>query len=321
MRVFRLPRSRRPRLRKLSYAAVLGAWLLAHGRRFDVWHVHLASRQADWVVVMASVLRRPTYVKLASGGETGEVQLGRRSAWLTRRVGLRGAGRVQALSGEIAAELGQIGVRPERIVRIANGLDLSMFHPGDPRLRASLRRKLALPEQGALVLYVGRFAQYKGVGDLMLAWTEVASHADAYLVLVGVRGREDRPLAEPIDGPRVVTRPWSASIVEYLQAADVFAYPPHQDGMSNALLEAMACRLPPVATDIPAVAGLLEHQYNALLVPPADAGQLSAALLRMIADRDLRRRIADAAMQTANRYSIKDVVHQIERSYADLVTR
>lgn len=319
--VSRLPRSRRARLRKLSYAAVLALWLVVNGRRFDVWHVHLASRQADWVVVIAALLGRPTYVKVASGGDTGEVNLGRSSAWLTRRIGLRGAGRVQALSGEIAAELAEIGVRRERIVRIPNGLDLRVFRPPDPTMRADLRRRLDLPERGALVLYVGRFAQYKGLGDLVQAWADVVAHADASLVLVGARGGEDRPLLGPIDGPRVTSRPWSANVVQYLQAADVFAYPPHQDGMSNALLEAMACRLAPVATDIPAVAGLLGHERNALLIPPAAPTELSAALLRMLSDDGLRHELAHAAMRTAARYSITDVVGQIERSYDELMRR
>lgn len=316
--VRRLRRSRRPRLRKLSYALVLGWWLLLRGRRFDVWHVHLASRQADWVVLMGTLLRRPTYVKVASAGETGEVRSGDRSAWLTRRIGLRKASRVQALTGEIAAELREAGVRTERIVQIPNGLDLAVFSPPDPHHRESARRKLELPPGAPVVLYTGRFAEYKGVGDLLHAWADVAQQADGVLVLVGARGREDRPLSVPVDGPRVVSRPWTPQVVDYLHAADVFVYPPHQDGMSNALLEAMACGVAPVATLIPAVEGLLEHERNALLIPPFAPKQLSGALLRFLHDGRLRREIAQAAAETAREYSVSDVVSEIELTYTKL---
>ena len=316
--VWRLPRSRRPRLRKISYALVLGSWLLARGRQFDVWHVHLASRQADWAVLIGALLRRPTYVKVASGGKTGEVRSGDRSAWMTRRIGLRGATRVQALSGEIAAELCQVGVLPDRIVRIPNGLDLSVFTPADPQHRKTARRKLGLPCGGPLVLYAGRFAEYKGVGDLLRAWADVARDADGLLVLVGARGREDRPLSVPVGGPRVVSRPWTRTVVEYLHAADVFVYPPHQDGMSNALLEAMACGLPPIATRIPAVEGLLKHERNALLVSPSAPAELTGALLRFLCDDNLRDQIADAAARTAREYSVEDVVSEIEHTYVEL---
>ncbi len=318
VRVSRLPRSRRRRLRKPSYAAVLGCWLVAHGRRFDVWHVHLASRQADWVVLMAALLRRPTYVKVASGGETGEVHVGNRSAWMTRRIGLRGASRVQALSGEIAHELRQVGVRPDRIVRIPNGLDLSVFRPVAPQHRAAIRRQLGLPSAQPVVLYTGRFARYKGLADLIEAWGHVAANADGLLVLVGARGREDRPLSVPLRGPRLICRPWTPMVVDYLHAADIFAYPPHQDGMSNALLEAMACGVAPVATRIPAVEGLLEHEHNALLVPPSAPQELSEALLALLGDDNLRQDIGQAAAQTAREYSLQSVVSEIEFTYAEL---
>jgi glycosyltransferase involved in cell wall biosynthesis len=318
VQVSRLPRSRRRRLRKVSYAVALGCWLIVRGRRFDIWHIHLASRQADWAVLLGGLLRRPTYVKVASGGETGEIRLGQRSAWMTRRIGLLRAGRVQALTDEIAAELQAVGVRPDRIVRIPNGLDLSIFRPADASSRRAMRRKLGLPFGPPVILYTGRFAEYKGVGDLLRAWPDVALRAGGVLVLVGARGWEDRPLALPVDGPRVVSRRWTSDIVEYLQSADVFVYPSHQDGMSNALLEAMACGLPSVATSIPAVEGLLEHERNALLIPPFAPAELSAALLRVLHDEQLRADIGHAAAQTAREYSLEGVVSSIERTYAQL---
>jgi glycosyltransferase involved in cell wall biosynthesis len=318
VRVSRLPRICRRPLRKVSYALVLGCWLLGRGRQFDIWHVHLASRQADAVVLMAAVLRRPTYVKVASGGETGEVRMGDRSARITRRVGLRRASRVQALSGEISDELREVGVLSDRIVPIPNGVDLSVFSPAGPQQRRIVRRKLGLPTDRPIILYTGRFVEYKGVADLLEAWAEVAPRVDALLVLVGARVREDRPVVVAVEGRNVVTRPWTPAIVEYLHAADVFAYPPHQDGMSNALLEAMACGLAPVATKILAVEGLLEHERNALLVPPLAPRELSDALLRFLCDSQLRHRIADAAVRTAREYSVEEVVSRIELTYAEM---
>jgi glycosyltransferase involved in cell wall biosynthesis len=318
VQVSRLRRSSRHRLRKVSYAIVLGCWLLIRGRQFDVWHVHLASRQADWVVLIAKMLSRPTYVKIASGGETGEIRAGDRSGWVTRRVGLRWAGRVQALSEEIADELRDVGVPKHRIVRIPNGLDLSVFGPVEPAQRRAIRHRLGLPLECPIILYAGRFVEYKGVGDLLEAWSAVASRVDGLLVLVGARGREDRPLVDPVRGSGVVTRAWTTAIVDYLHAADVFAYPPHQDGMSNALLEAMACGVAPVATRIRAVEELLDDGQNALLVPPSASTELATALLTLLRDDQLRRRLGDAAARTARGYSVEDVVSRIERTYAEL---
>ena len=318
VQVRRLPRIRHRAVRKLSYALMLGCWLIVRGRRFDVWHVHLASRQADWVVLIGRLLRRPTYVKVASGGDSGEVRRGDRSAWLTRRIGLRKADRVQAVSAQIAEELREVGVGPDRVLRIPNGLDLSVFSPVEQQTRESIRRRLRLPAGRPIVLYAGRFAEYKGVGDLLQAWRTVAAESDGVLVLVGARGEEDKPLAVRVEGPALVTRPWTSDVLDYLRAADVFAYPAHADGLSNALLEAMACGVPTVATNIPAIDGLLEQERNALLVAPRTPAQLSQSLLRLLRDDQLRAELARAAARTARAYSLEDVVSKIELAYAEL---
>jgi glycosyltransferase involved in cell wall biosynthesis len=318
VKVSRLPRIWRRPFRKASYAFVLGCWVVLRGRHFDVWHVHLASRQADWVVLMAAMLRRPTYVKVASGGATGDVRAGDRSAWLTRRVGLRRASRVQALSEEIADELREVGVADGRIVRIPNGLDLSVYGPPEPGQRYAARQKLRLPAASPIILYAGRFAEYKGLADLLQGWATVTPQADGLLVLVGARGSEDRPLAAPMQGVNVVTRAWTTAIVDYMHAADVFAYPPHQDGMSNALLEAMACGLAPIATRIRAVEDLLEHEHNALLVRPFASRELGEAVLRLLRDDQLRRGLGRAAALTARAYSLEHVVSKIELTYEEL---
>ena len=89
-------------------------------------------------------------------------------------------------------------------------------------------------------------------------------------------------------------------------------------GMSNALLEAMACGVPTVATNIPAIEGLLEQERNALLVAPRAPAQLSQSLLRLLRDDQLRAELARAAARTARAYSLEDVVSKIELAYAEL---
>ena len=315
--VVRLPRIFRKPLNRLSYMLVLLPWLLARGRRYDVWHVHLASTQADLAVAVGLLLGKPTYVKIASGGETGEIQVFAHLSWLTRRVGLRRATRVQALSEQIVDELRGIEVARERIIRVPNGVDLDHFKAADADRKRALRAKLGLPQDRVIALYTGRFAEYKGIGELLEAWTRVPE-AEGLLVLVGERTNEDQPLKLPARGNGVVTRGWSPDVVEYLQAADVFVYPAHQDGMSNSLLEAMACGLAPVTTAIGSVSAFLEHRRNALLVPPRDPDALGRSLRELIRDGDLRASVGAGAAQTASSYAVSDVVSQIERTYQEI---
>lgn len=312
VRIIRLCRTERQPLTRISYFVRLLPWLLRHVGKFDIVHVHLANLQADLAVFAARRWGRPSYVKLACGGPVGEVRRLAKVAWLTRWYGYRKAGRVQALSEEIVDELTSIGVNRRQVVQIPNGIDLEELAPLDQSRRRQLREQLDLPPDGTLVLFVGRLAEYKGIGDLLEAWSR--EQYEATLVVVGAT--DDETVAPD---PSVIVRDWVSSPKEYLQAADVFVHPTHADGMSNAVLEAMACGLPIVATEHGATRGFMEDGREALLVPVRDPDALAAALRRMVSDPALRRRLGSAARDSARRYEIPGIVDRIEAEYLTLV--
>jgi len=86
-------------------------------------------------------------------------------------------------------------------------------------------------------------------------------------------------------------------IDDVLAAADVFALPSYEEGMSLSLLEGMAAELPVVASDIPGNRQLVEHDVNGLFVPPRQVEALAQALLRVLGDHELSRRLGRAASQ------------------------
>ncbi len=318
VRVRRLPRINRRLFRTLTYLPMLVAWMLANLRKYDLVHVHLANLQADAAAIPARLLRVPLYAKLAAGGPRGEIARTTPVAWLTRRVGIRWASRAQATSAEIVEGLRAIGVPEARIVRIPNGLADSAYRPATTKERKRLRRKLGLPEGRVLVLYAGRFANYKGVRDLAQAWAGLRRAEPATLVFVGAPAIDD-PVEIP-PGTDTIVHPWTDRVVEYLQACDIYAHPSHADGMPNSLLEAMAAGLACVATRVAAVPEMIEDGRSGLLVDVGDAKALRAALTRLIDDKELRARLGKAAAkEVLQRYRIGSVVDQIEAVYLDLL--
>lgn len=313
VRVVRLRRIDRRRLFRISYMVRLLIWMLRHGGRFDLVHVHLANLQADIAVAAAHVHRVPAYVKVACGGAVGEVQRFAPMARVTRWYGLRHADRIQALSDEIGEELTAIGVSPSRVVRIPNGIDLDEFQPVPATARRRMRGRLGLAEDGLLFAFVGRVVDYKGVDDLLEAWRRLHPR-DAHLVLVGAT--DDQHIQAP---PGAVVRGWETSPLAYLQAADVFVHPSHADGMSNAVLEAMACGCALVATEHGATDRFLTAGHDALLVPVGDPDALQLALARVLADHPLRERLALHAHESVRRYDLNWVVDRIEAEYRRLV--
>lgn len=155
---------------------------------------------------------------------------------------------------------------------------------------------LGLPE-GALVGYVGRIGEKKGVAELVTAMEGLQGS----LVLVGRTGRGthdqylQRRLAVAAGRGKVLAlgeRPWSG-ILGLLQAFDVFVQPSLDDGHPNALLEAMATGRPIVATDI--FADVIEDGIEGILVPPGDAGRLRSAILRLLTETELASKLGEAA--------------------------
>lgn len=294
---------------RITYLLNLWFTLLRVARQFDVVHVHLANLQADVAVSAARASSVPTLVKVANSGALGETKRLAGVARLTRWYGLRHADRVQALSEETRAELLRIGVESSRIVSIPNGVPL----PEHPRDRVRARAMLTLQPDAMVVLFAGRFAHYKGLGDLLRAWERVVAPGRR-LLLVG-EPADDDPFGPIPDLPGIEVRPWAPSIQPYLDAADVFVLPSHSEGMSNALLEAMASARAIVSSDTGAATEMIEDGVSGLIHPAGDADKLAEALERVMTDPELRERIGQGARTRAEDFSVGAVVDRLEMVY------
>ncbi len=297
---------------RVWYVVVLLAWVLLNVRRFDIVHVHalrLASNLAAWLAVL---MRRAVYIKIAAAGAQGEVAYWSRG--LRRHISvLPRVSRVQALTDGIAVQLADAGVRHDRIARVPNGIDPARFAPVDAETKLQRRHELGLPVDSVILLYCGSLQALKGTPDLLEAWTGMAS-SDAALVLIGDTA-DGYQLAAP-DG--VLVRPWLEDVAPYYQAADMFVLPSRAEGMSNALLEALASGLAVVATRVGAAEALVTDRVDGLLVAPSDVPGLAAALQAVIEHPALRARLASRAPDAVSALGIDAVVSLIEDVYAQM---
>ncbi|MCS7261426.1 MAG: glycosyltransferase, partial [Anaerolineae bacterium] len=181
---------------------------------------------------------------------------------------------------------------------IPNAIDLSQFTP--PRQRDA---------QGPVrLLYVGRFTAAKSVETLieavhLLAQREVS---DFELELVGEgdqRPKLERLVAEYGLARRVRFCDWvpRERIADYYRRADIFATATTWEGMPNTVLEAMACGLPIVGTQVPGLQELVQDTVNGYLVPPRDPVALADALALLIDNGYERRRMGRQSRLMAER--------------------
>jgi glycosyltransferase involved in cell wall biosynthesis len=181
--------------------------------------------------------------------------------------------------------------------------------------------------EGVTVLFVGRLRTRKAVAVLVEAWCEVVAAApSATLVLLG-DGEQRARLAERVLALRLSESVRLAGAVprgeteRWLRSADVFCLPSTYEGFPLAILEAMACGLPVVATAVAGVPEAVADGRTGLLVPPEDAGALAAALLRLVRDPALRRRMGDEGRRLlGERFSIPRVVALYVAAWSGRIT-
>ncbi len=320
--VRRIPPAGRGRLRKWGLLATAGPALLRLGGRCDVVLVCGFRILGLPAILTGRLLGVPCILKAESNGEmsgaffyAGLARSGLspsshsiRTFLSLRNRALRRAAAFVALSSAIEEELRAGGVPPSRIHRIPNAVDLERFRPADAAEKREARASLELAADAPVVVYTGRLVRYKGLPVLLRAWAEVRrAHPRALLVLVGSEGADlhgceaelrrtvaERALEESVRFTGAVE-----DVSPYLRAADAFAFPTEDEAFGISLLEAMASGLPAVTTPVGGVPDVVTDGKDALLVPPAQAEPLAAALSRLLQDRELAARLGAAARQTA----------------------
>jgi glycosyltransferase involved in cell wall biosynthesis len=113
-----------------------------------------------------------------------------------------------------------------------------------------------------------------------------------------------------------------SDVTDYLLAADLFVLPSSTEGMSNALLEAMAVGLPIVATRVPGNCELIRDEDSGLLVEPKDPQALAQAIIRLLSSPEQAARLGQAARETAaSRFAIQRIGQDYLALYAELLSQ
>lgn len=220
----------------------------------------------------------------------------------------------------------QVGIAPERIAQIYNGVDNDRFRPERSGRAAIAGCPFNDPEHW-LVGTVGRMEAIKDPLTLARAFVrmgEMESRASKNLRLIYVGGGTLRAEAERLlQQAGVADRVWfageRADVPEIMRGLDCFALPSLAEGVSNTILEAMASRLPIVATRVGGNSELIESGLTGTLVPAANSDAMAQSILGYFLDRGTARRHAKAAQRLAvDRFSlsrmIADYVNVYERA-------
>jgi glycosyltransferase involved in cell wall biosynthesis len=207
--------------------------------------------------------------------------------------------RVVTVCRPFAEQLKHLGVEPERITILHNSVKPFVRPPEEAVQR--VRRELGVAEDEAVILAVGRVSQEKGHADLIRAAAALSGMSGVphfRVVLVGDGPERERlaQLAAQLGiEKRMAFAGFQRDTKPYYAMATLVAVPSYSEGSPNVVLEAMAAGLPIAANAVGGVPEILEENVTGLMVPPRNPEAMAKAILQILSDEELRRRLGAAA--------------------------
>ena len=270
----------------------LRAWLKGHP--VDIINSH--SSTDSWLAALAAATLKNPPPLIRTRHISAPVSKNASTRWLYRRATRHIVTTGEALRRQL---IDANGFDPAHITSVPTGIDLSRFVPGDKR-RA--RAQLGLPLDTPVIGIVATLRDWKGHSYLIEAFARMAT-SNALLLIVGDGPQlpklkaliNDLALTEKIlmPGNQEDVTPW-------LQAMDVFVLPSYaNEGVPQALLQAMACGLPVITTPVGSILEAVTQEKTGLIVEPRQAEPLRFAIERLLRDQALRTRLGDAARSKA----------------------
>lgn len=318
-------RAGRPGYGKLAKVADLLEtwwWLLRTRRQFTFVQAFMDPDYA--LVASAAGLGRRTVMKWATLGDPERYIRAQPLSGLRVRI-LRRCMHT-ALTAAMAEEVRQCGIYVDAIIPVPT--DSARFQPASSAERAEAKARLGISSEVTIV-FTGHLEPRKGVDRLLQAFGAIVSRgASVHLLVVGgnhgnapdLRRELDRFVRSGSLENSVTFSGVVRDVLPYLHASDIFCLPSTREGMSNSLVEAMACGLACVA---PASAGgddLLSG--GAGVVPPSNSPEdLVTALMPLIGDSELRGQLGKAATSRVQAYGLSAVVDAYEELYAQIPLR
>ena len=287
-------------------------FLRAHA--YDVINTH--SSTDSWLVALASAgWRAPPLVRTRH--ISAPVADNAATRWLYRRASAHVVTTGSALREQLIRDN---GLDAGRVTSIPTGIDAARFPATDDAIRAQRRRELGLDPQAPLIGIVATLRSWKGHRYLIDALATIGDLRPR-LAIVGDGPQRAALEAHAIAAgvsDRIVFAGNCDDVSPWLQAFDVFALPSYaNEGVPQALLQAMFTGLAAVTTDAGAIAEIAIDGETALVVPRENVAALAAALSRVLAERALADTLGRAARKLVlDRHSLPVMLDRMEAVFA-----
>lgn len=303
-----------------SNAVAAGLMILRLARhlrreRYDIVHMHLVHSSLAGLAA-SRLARSPVTVVTRHYAEEGYAGKGKLLRTMDA-LAARASTQVVAVSEAVRDHLLSTGVPAQRITVIYNGIDLRGIDAS-----ASVEER-STPDEihfGA----VGSLTVRKGHRSLLRAFAMVPRSLRARLTIIG-EGPQREPLRSLIEelgiDDRVKLAGYREDVWALLRKLDVYVQPSLHESFGIAILEALASRLPVIATRTGGIPEIIADGSSGILVPPDDAQALAAAMVRIAEDPALRKKLAAGGRaRVESEFNIDQTAREYEALYRNIIT-
>jgi glycosyltransferase involved in cell wall biosynthesis len=290
--------------------------MLTRGRRYDL--IHLSNLVYSHVAYGYWAARRLGVPVVITAHAHAEQEA-------TYNIGyqhevMRGADHVIAVTPAERDMFIRLGVDPWRVSISGNGLKLAEYENGLKWDQATARRRLGLPTDGFMMLFLGRKANYKGLDLALDAYVALLSqYPEAHFLAVGPETDYSRALwsrypARP--GLHVLGAVSDEDKLAALQACDCLVLPSTGEAFGIVFLEAWMMGKPVVGARVLSVSSVIHEEQDGLLIAPGNSADLAACVARLAADPELARRLgANGRAKMLSRYTTARIADRVEGIY------
>ncbi len=244
---------------------------------------------------------------------------------LARKLMYRRCACVHSVSEQLTVQLRELNFNHGETLTIRNGVDTNKYAPPPDKIKAKQKLKLPkLPSNSFVIGAVGRFGKYKRHAMLVSAFDEFAtSHKEAVLILAGDGGPEKhrtlQRIAECRNRGRIHWLGFLNDINRFYQGIDLLVSPSINEGMSNAILEAMACGVPVLANKACGNAEILSSSEGGILTAMDNKSALANILSTILKERtELSRKGTLAREAASKRFSIEEMTENYRKLYQQI---
>jgi L-malate glycosyltransferase len=287
----------------------------------DIMHVHYAIPHAATAWLAKQMLAGQRDLKVVTTLHGTDITLvGQDPSYYTlTKFSIERSDRVTAVSKFLRDETYRaFGCSSCEVRVIPNFVSTEEYHPGGNGL---LRRAVA-PADHRVLVHVSNFRPVKRVGDVVRVFDGVRKTIPATLVLVG-DGPERDAVQEQVDGlglradVRFVGK--VDNVAEVLRGSDLFLLPSQTESFGLAALEAMACGVPVIASNVGGLPELVTNGETGFLAPVGDVPAMTELALMVLQDRERAAALGHAAEVRARDFAVERVVPLYEQLYHDVL--